>query len=98
MIRITRVFDARPGKLTEFAAVTSGVKDYLAAQGVTASIFTEPYGDSGRLHWHVDYDDAKTAHESNTDVLSGQRGREIRENMATLTEGHEEVSFLFEEV
>lgn len=97
MIRITRVFDARPGKLTEMTEVANGVKGYLASQGVTASIFTEPYGDSGRLHWHVDYDDAKTAHDSYTDATSGQRGREIEAAYDTLLEAHPEVSFLFEE-
>ncbi|MCH7907544.1 MAG: hypothetical protein IIB26_08935 [Chloroflexi bacterium] len=97
MIRVSRVFDAKPGKLSELMELGNAVKIYLASQGVTASIFTEPYGNSGRLHWHVDYDDAKTAHESTTDAFSNQRVQEMRARIETLTEGHEEVSFLFEE-
>ncbi len=61
-------------------------------------LYREPFGYSGRLHWHVDYEDAEAASETVIDVVSNKRGQELVARMETLTEGHADVSFLFEEL
>ena len=97
MIRIARVYNAKPGKMSELREAANDVRIYMDSQGVTASIFTEPYGDSGRLHWHVDFDDAGTAHETYAEVASHERGQEFLAGLESVIEGHAEVSFRFEE-
>ena len=97
MIRIARVYNAKPGKMSELREAANDVRIYIDSQGVTASIFTEPYGNSGRLHWHVDFEDAKAAHDVTSGAASNPRVQEMRARIETLTESHPEVSFLFEE-
>lgn len=97
MIRIARVFHAKPGKMTELREAANDVRNYLESQGIAVDIFAEPYGDSGRLHWHVDFDDAGSAHETYTEAISHERGEEFFSGLDSVIEGHAEVSFLFEE-
>ncbi len=97
MIRIARVYTAQPGKMSELMEAANDVKIYLNSEGFMPSIFTEPYGDSGRLHWHIDFEDAGTAHETYAEAVSHQRGQEFFAGLESLIEGHAEVSFLFEE-
>ena len=73
MIRVSRIVDAKPGKLSELMELGKALKIYMDSQGVTASIFTEPYGNSGRLHWHVDFEDAKAAHDVTSGAASNPR-------------------------
>ena len=97
MIRIARIYNARPGKMAELREAAADVRGYLDSRGIIATIFTEPYGGSGRLHWHVDFEDAATAHETYVEATSHERGQEFFAGLESVIEGHAEASFLFEE-
>ena len=97
MIRTTRTYDAKPGKLPELLEVLNDIKSYLVSQGVEVQIFTEPWGIGGRVHQHGDYEDAATAQVWLDDVRSHQRGQDDVDRRDTLIEGHMMASFLFEE-
>ena len=94
MIRIARTYTAKPGKERDLVEVLKEIRGYASTQGVQTRIFSEPWGRSGLIRLHNDFDDAGQAQVWWQNLSSNPRAQTALARIQMLIEGHRETSFL----